>query len=516
MVSTAKSPNHHSPPSAPSPASQSGDGNSPKFPRKNLPSPWSQVVRGGEPEPTAGIHQSSPSSSSSSLATDQAPSTEVIGSHLPPGDNSNAVGVVDSSDGSEGNADRSKKPVWNKPSNGVVETGAVMGAESWPALSASPKRSAKLPESSTKTVHGVSLSTSQGPIMTSQSPQKQPATNAKPNSAPNHNVPSRHRPGKRIGGSGIVSGPSHSNFSNPPLPPPPPPFPVYQLPPVSYGSIVPGVPDHAPRDHYWNNNRDPRPMVGGFVPSMNEYRGSSRRGNFKPHARGDGSYHNGYGSRRDQDRGNHYVNTRDTFLPQPRMPPRGLLRHPSPNTAAFVGPQPIGPFANPMGYSEFYYYQPVAVEQFPGVPIFTHSPPPTPIFASENPLSSMIVNQIEYYFSDANLVQDDFLRSKMDEQGWVPVTLIADFPRVRKTTNIQLILDSLRISSALVEVEGDKLRRNNEWWRWVSSTPQRATSGSISPSRSVNKNLTANFQTITLEETTKDEGSSQFRNASNS
>ena len=186
--------------------------------------------------------------------------------------------------------------------------------------------------------------------MTSQSPQKQATTIAKPSSAPNYNVPSRQRSMKRVGGSSTGSGPSQSNFSNPPPPPPPPPFPVYQLPPVSYGNMVPGVPDHAPRDHYRNNNWDARPLVGGFVPAMNEYRGSSRRGYFGPHPRGDGSYHNSYGSRRDhQDRGN-YVNARDAFLPQPRMPPRGLLRHPPPNTAAFVGPQPIGPFANPISF----------------------------------------------------------------------------------------------------------------------------------------------------------------------
>jgi len=145
---------------------KSADANS--FPRKNLPSPWAQVVRGGEPESGPGIHPSPPStsSSSSSLITDQTPSSDspkLIPSSPPPMDNSNTVAVADSSDGAEDNADRSKKPVWNRPSNGVVlETGPVMGAESWPALSASTKGSAKLqPESSSKIVADGSLSTSQ-------------------------------------------------------------------------------------------------------------------------------------------------------------------------------------------------------------------------------------------------------------------------------------------------------------------------------------------------------------------
>jgi len=196
--------------------------------------------------------------------------------------------------------------------------------------------------------------------MSSQSAQKQATTNtAKPNSATNHNVPGRQRPMKRVGGSGIVSGPSQSNFSNPP--PPPPPFPGYQIPPVSYG-IVPLVPEHAPRDHYRNSNWDPRPMVGGFVPGMNEYGGSSHRGYFGPLPRGDGSssYHNTYGNRHDQDRRN-YGNTIGTFVPQPRMPPRGLLRHPPPSSAAFVGPHPIGPFANPMGFSGLFFFFPSIV-----------------------------------------------------------------------------------------------------------------------------------------------------------
>lgn len=32
--------------------------------------------------------------------------------------------------------------------------------------------------------------------------------------------------------------------------------------------------------------------------------------------------------------------------------------------------------------------------------------------------------------SDANLVKDDYLRSNMDDEGWVPINLIAGFPRV--------------------------------------------------------------------------------------
>ncbi|KAL9312580.1 hypothetical protein ACSQ67_018032 [Phaseolus vulgaris] len=98
------------------------------------------------------------------------------------------------------------------------------------------------------------------------------------------------------------------------------------------------------------------------------------------------------------------------------------------------------------------------------MPFLTHAPPPAMFFpVAETPLTNTIVNQIDYYFSDANLVRDEYLRSNMDEQGWVPITLIASFPRVRSlTSNIKLILESLR-ASTVVEVQGDKLRRRSEW-----------------------------------------------------
>ncbi|XP_027926571.1 uncharacterized protein LOC114183671 isoform X5 [Vigna unguiculata] len=42
-------------------------------------------------------------------------------------------------------------------------------------------------------------------------------------------------------------------------------------------------------------------------------------------------------------------------------------------------------------------------------------------------LANTIVNQIDYYFNDANLVRDEYLRFNMDEQRWVPISLIASF-----------------------------------------------------------------------------------------
>jgi la-related protein 1 len=45
-------------------------------------------------------------------------------------------------------------------------------------------------------------------------------------------------------------------------------------------------------------------------------------------------------------------------------------------------------------------------------------------------LQVLLVNQIEYYFSMDNLCKDIFLRSKMDDQGFIPISVIANFNRV--------------------------------------------------------------------------------------
>ncbi|CAA6654483.1 unnamed protein product [Spirodela intermedia] len=82
-------------------------------------------------------------------------------------------------------------------------------------------------------------------------------------------------------------------------------------------------------------------------------------------------------------------------------------------------------------------------------------------------LKNSIVKQIEYYFSDENLRMDRFLLSLLDNEGWVPVTKIANFNRVKSMgTNIPFILDALQNSSH-IEVQGEKIRRS-DWGKWLS------------------------------------------------
>ncbi|KAG4206902.1 hypothetical protein ERO13_A03G034600v2 [Gossypium hirsutum] len=158
-------------------------------------------------------------------------------------------------------------------------------------------------------------------------------------------------------------------------------------------------------------------------------------------------------------------NPREPIPMQPGVGPRSFARPP------FFGPAPgfmIGP-----GYPGALCYVPIAP---PGSIRGPHSPRfvPYPI----NPESTVlppemvtlranIVKQIEYYFSDENLQNDHYLISLMDDQGWVPVSTIADFKRVKRmSTDIQFILDALQ-SSSTVEVQGDKIRRRDEWSKWI-------------------------------------------------
>ncbi|KAK3231882.1 hypothetical protein Dsin_003763 [Dipteronia sinensis] len=542
MAMTADSAsNHHSPRGSGFSSSSGGGGDglsSPQFRRISLPSPWAQVVR-GEAESVSSAVNHSPSSSpplpqplTSSLpepaaADSSSPSKAASASSSPPPPPPEDISsvVAESSDATNGNAaSRPKKVAWNKPSNGVVEVGPVMGAVSWPALSESTKPSPKSSPSvdspsASKAVPDGSVANNQVPVV-SHVPQKQSTANVNPNSNPNRTMPARQKPKRSGGGSssgignagGGGGGPGQSGFTRPsqPPPPPPPPFPLFTVAPNSFGNLVPALPDHSPREPpYRGNNWESRP-VGGFVPQSHpasEHRNSSRRGNYGP--RGDGQYHNNFGGRRDQDRAN-YANARDVHVQPQRGPPRGFVRPPPPNAATFVPPpQPMRPFANPMGYPEFIYLPPMPMESFRGMPGGPFMPPgpPATVFVPvpEPPLSLpvLLINQIDYYFSDANLIKDEYLKSNMDEQGWVPIALIAGFPRVKNlTTNIQLILDSLR-TSTVVEVQDDKVRRRSEWMKWIPIASRVATdSGLASSGGSSQDLLTTSFQKMAVEEGT--------------
>lgn len=142
--------------------------NNPQSQRRSLQSPWSQVVRGSEPvagsipavaplspslsPPIVAAAGIPPEQTHFSDCSGQKPSPESFGSETQP----------ESSDNSNGNAARSKKPAWNKPLNGVVEGSSVMGGSvSWPALSESTRSTTKSSSDSPKPLPDGSASSSQ-------------------------------------------------------------------------------------------------------------------------------------------------------------------------------------------------------------------------------------------------------------------------------------------------------------------------------------------------------------------
>ncbi|KAG1468569.1 hypothetical protein G6F56_003759 [Rhizopus delemar] len=77
------------------------------------------------------------------------------------------------------------------------------------------------------------------------------------------------------------------------------------------------------------------------------------------------------------------------------------------------------------------------------------------------------MQQIEYYFSIDNLCKDLFLRKQMDANGFVDVSFVAEFNRVKGlTTDLDLIREALD-GSKIIERNGDKLRKREGWETWI-------------------------------------------------
>ena len=77
--------------------------------------------------------------------------------------------------------------------------------------------------------------------------------------------------------------------------------------------------------------------------------------------------------------------------------------------------------------------------------------------AATSQLAQAVRHQIEYYLSLDNLVRDLFLRAKMDPDGWIPLSIIAGFNRVRvMTSDVTLIAGSL-LRSPVGELSPDAL-----------------------------------------------------------
>jgi len=80
---------------------------------------------------------------------------------------------------------------------------------------------------------------------------------------------------------------------------------------------------------------------------------------------------------------------------------------------------------------------------------------------------AQILKQVEFYFSDHNLPRDKFLKGLVDKdpEGWVDISVIASFARMKKlSTDIKVIVAALKSSPNLLAVSEDdaKVKRTSK------------------------------------------------------
>ncbi|KAF7180109.1 hypothetical protein CNMCM7691_009275 [Aspergillus felis] len=145
---------------------------------------------------------------------------------------------------------------------------------------------------------------------------------------------------------------------------------------------------------------------------------------------------------------------------------RMSLRSPSlPSSASMYGVYPF-----PADINTMYGYQPIPAGPMTAVPYQPYMEP----FS----LMSMISMQLEYYFSVDNLCKDLFLRKQMDSQGFVPLSVIASFKRVKTLTeDFEMLRHACRQVRNVEYQTGedgiDRLRPREKWEQWVLPVEQR-------------------------------------------
>ncbi|KFK30224.1 hypothetical protein AALP_AA7G233700 [Arabis alpina] len=428
----------------------------PRRPSRQVTSPWIHVVR-GESDPIAAAAVASPSSPQSRTPIEPIASVSVA----PPPPPASVLTVEASSGGGEERSEESggqgnggKRPVWRRPSNGSTsEIGPVMGASSWPALSETTKASSSSNKSSSDSLKSLdvassstssSVPVSQGVANVSVPAPKQ-ASRANPNPTPNH---SRQKSFKKNGASGSGASGSAANGT------------VSQ--PSAQGSFA-EMPSHNPSPRGQNQRNGFASQTHGGTDNPSP-RDSYRNQN--------GNHHQNHGGRRNQEHGNQNwtphrnFNGRDGNAQSQRGAPPYVRHAPPPVQTIppqFMPAQPIPPFGSPVPFPPE-----LAAPYYPRMP-FIAPLGPTPVFyhVQDLPLNAKIQKQIHYYFSEENLIRDTYLRGHMDDQGFAPLLVIANFKKVQELTdNIQQIVDALQ-GSPFVEVQGDRIRKRYNWQHWL-------------------------------------------------
>lgn len=88
------------------------------------------------------------------------------------------------------------------------------------------------------------------------------------------------------------------------------------------------------------------------------------------------------------------------------------------------------------------------------------------------------MNDREYYFSVDNLCKDLFLRGQMDSQGFVFLSVLAGFNRIKMLTQEMELIRYVCINSQHIEFRQgpdgiDRIRKRDGWQQWVLSKADR-------------------------------------------
>ncbi|KAK2755891.1 hypothetical protein FQN54_005687 [Arachnomyces sp. PD_36] len=221
-----------------------------------------------------------------------------------------------------------------------------------------------------------------------------------------------------------------------------------------------------------------REPSNGFNSRDTRERGDSRPERGRGGYRGRGGHSTFTGSQNQQypvyQQGNHTYQPPKSYRhqqgpqngPQPQNPNQRLnLRSPSlPNSGMYNS------YPAPADFNAMYGYAPMHPAPMNAVPFQQYQEPVTPM--------SMIAMQLEYYFSVDNLCKDMFLRKHMDSQGFVPLSVIANFKRIKSLAeDIELLRHVCRqikgVEYRLSEDGVDRLRKKEKWEQWVLSMDMR-------------------------------------------
>ncbi|XP_061352302.1 la-related protein 1A isoform X2 [Gastrolobium bilobum] len=355
------------------------------------------------------------------------------------------------------------KSPWKTPivdGNGV-DVSVMMGTESWPALS-DAQRPKNLEIAPPKSEDAAAFVPSAGEV--APPPPSVQKLNGSGNHNPLHKLPtSRHqKPGAKRHSNGAppfpvpmayhqpsppyfhaIGPPPHIAVPGYAFPPGPGPFPSVENPLVKPVSQAPGQ-AFAPPAHAVDAKNVQLPMQG----DPNAYIANFSNGRPNIQEQGDHLNHGWHHQRHFPSRAN--ISMQQGLGPRPFIrppfygPPPGYMVGPS-----FPGPAPVW-----------------CVPMAPPGPIRGPHPRhfvPYPASPAPQPLTPEALS-----LSDENLQNDRYLISLMDDKGWVPISIVAGFKRVKRmSTDIPFILEALQKISKAVDVQGDKIRKRNNWSKWI-------------------------------------------------